>query len=156
LFRNGNRIQKVFADIFVPLGRKLQSVAEQGKVDTHIIGLLFLPCQVAVHESGNGGTGHYVTVEVVSHIVARHDSLIHILTNIFITEFTITGADFKHVHDIRIEREEVFFVETPTHGDGGESSPTDASGQAGTTIPAHCCREQVSVIVIVIDTTDVG
>ena len=156
LFRNRNSIQKVFAGILVPLGCKLQAVAEQGEVDTHIVGLLFLPCQVIVHESRNGRTGHYVTVEIVSHVVARHDSLIHILTDILVTEFTIAGTDFEEVHGIWIEREEALFVEAPAHRDGGEGAPTDVSGQAGTTIAAHGCREQVSVIVIVVDTTDVG
>ena len=70
LFRNRNSIQKVFAGILVPLSCKLQTIAEQSKINTHIVGLLFLPCKVIVHESGNGRTGHYVTVEIVSHIIA--------------------------------------------------------------------------------------
>ena len=155
LFGNGHGIQQVIADVFVPFGSEFQTVVEHGKVNTYVVAFLLFPRQVVVHESRDGRTGDRGVAKAVSHVVTRHYSLIHVFTDIFITQFTVTSTHFEHIYHVAVEGKECLLVEAPAHGHGGECTPADILGQTGTAVAADGCRNQVSVIEIVVDTANV-
>jgi len=156
LFGNGNSIKQVFTGVLVPFGSEFQTVVEQGEVDTHVVAFLLFPRKVVVYESGNGRTGDGRVAKAISHVITCHYSLIHVFTNVFVTELAIAGTYLEHVDNVSVEGEERLLVETPSHRNRGEGAPTDILGQAGTAVAAHGCREQITLVVVVVDTPDVG
>ena len=100
--------------ILIPFCRELNAVVEQSQVNTYVHGLLLLPCNVLVYESLNRRTYNRRITKAISHIAWTISCLIHVLTNILVTELTIAGTNLEHVNDIVVDGEELFLIETPT------------------------------------------
>ena len=96
MLRNWNGIQQVFTGILVPFSGEFQTVVEEGEVDTYVVAFLLFPRKV------------------ISHVVTCHYSLIHVFTDVFVTEFTIAGAYLEHVDNVSVEGEKSFLVKTPS------------------------------------------
>ena len=114
MLRNWNGIQQVFTGIFVPFSGEFQTVVEEGEVDTYVVAFLLFPRKVIVYESRNGRTGDGCVTKAISHVVTCHYSLIHVFTDVFVTEFTIAGAYLEHVDNVSVEGEKSFLVKTPS------------------------------------------
>ena len=115
--RNGNAKQQILRLVLIPLSRKLDTVVEECQVDTNVSGLLFLPSDELIHISRDGRTGDRLVTEAISHVITHHSCLIHVLTDVLITEFTIAGANLEHVYDVAVDGEEILLIETPTNRD---------------------------------------
>ena len=134
--RNGHTIKQVGRFVLIVFGRKLDTVVEQCQVNTEVGGLLLLPGDVAIHEIFDGRTCHGIVAEAVGHVASAHRSLVHVFTDVLITQFTIAGAELEHIDDVAINGIEALLVETPTYGNRGEGVPTDSLGEARATITA--------------------
>lgn len=129
-----------------------QAIVEHREVDTHVGGLLLLPCDIVVHEGRNGRTGYRTVAEAVSHVVTVHGSHILVLTDVLVTELTIAGTNLEHVNDVAADWEELFLIEAPAQRYRWEGCPTDVLAQAGATITTYYCRNQVLLSIVIVQT----
>ena len=137
-----------------------QAAVEETGVETEIVLLGLLPANGGVGESARGLAVLHRSAAVGTEIVilvAVHQGRVTEVTDVLVTVLAPAGAELELVDPARtVVLEPRLVGDVPTQRSGREGGPLVARAEAGRTVAADRELEHVALVVVVVETEEIG